>query len=66
MVEFQADQAAGQIIGAAIEVHHHLGPGLMESAYKSCLVYELLDKGLRVEREVAVPVIYKGARLDCG
>jgi len=66
MAEFQADPLVGAVIGAAIEVHHVLGPGLLESAYQSCMVYELLQRGILVEREVAVPVVYKETRLDCG
>ncbi len=54
-----------QIIGAAIEVHQHLGPGLLESAYESCLVHELTERGLTVQRQVTVPVRYKNASLDC-
>jgi GxxExxY protein len=54
------------IIGAAIEVHEALGPGLLESAYEECLMYELQLRGLRVERQVSLPVSYKGIQLDCG
>ncbi len=54
-----------QIIGAAIEVHQHLGPGLLESAYESCLVHELTERGLTVQRQVNVPVRYKNASFDC-
>lgn len=54
------------ILGAALEVHRALGPGLLESAYEACLVWELESKGLRVERQVAVPVVYKGVRLELG
>ena len=46
--------------------HRELGPGLLESAYRVCLAYELQDAGLRVEEEKPVPVIYRGVRLDCG
>ena len=49
------------ILGAALEVHRALGPGLLESAYEACLVWELESKGLRVERQVAVPVVSNGA-----
>jgi GxxExxY protein len=56
----------GQIIGAAIEVHRELGPGLLESAYEECLRREMQLKGLRFERQVALPLSYKGVRLDCG
>ena len=54
------------IIGAAIEVHRELGPGLLESAYMACLVHELTHRGLRCSTEVQVPVVYKGLKLDCG
>ena len=55
-----------QIIGCAIEVHRHLGPGLLESIYEECLCYELSQVGLRFERQVHLPVRYKGVNLDCG
>jgi len=55
-----------QIIGAAIEVHRHLGPGLLESAYETCLAYELEQRGLTAERQKALPLIYKEIRLDQG
>ena len=54
------------IIGAAIEVHRILGPGLLESAYEECLYYELRKLDLRVVRQKAVPVIYKEIHLDFG
>lgn len=54
------------IIGAAIQVHRTLGPGLLESAYESCLAYELRERGLVVEQQKAVPLVYKEVRLDCG
>ncbi|MBU2649742.1 MAG: GxxExxY protein [Bacteroidetes bacterium] len=54
------------IIGCALEVHKALGPGLLESAYEECLSYELINAGLRIERQRAVPVIYKEIMLDCG
>ncbi len=54
-----------RIIGAAIEVHRHLGPGLLESAYQECLCHELQLNGLRFQRQVALPVKYKSLRLDC-
>ena len=55
-----------QVIGAAIEVHHLLGPGLLESAYASCLAFELFDRGIAFDREVTVPVVYKNRRIDQG
>lgn len=54
------------IIGAAIRVHQALGPGLLESAYRACLAFELSQTGLHVEQEKAIPVIYGQVRLDCG
>src|SRR5437660_1020484 len=54
-----------KIIGAAIEVHKALGPGLLESAYEACLCHELHLGGLAFERQVELPVTYKGVRLDC-
>ena len=55
-----------QIIGAAIKIHRRLGPGLLESAYESCLAYELEKAGLQVQRQKAVPLIYEAVKLDCG
>jgi GxxExxY protein len=55
-----------RVIGAAIRVHRELGPGLLESAYQACLVHEMNDGGLHVARQVPLPVIYKGTKLDCG
>lgn len=55
-----------KIIGAAIEVHRHTGPGLLESTYEECLCYELSHLGLSFKRQVALPVNYKGIKLDCG
>lgn len=55
-----------QIIGAAIEVHKTLGPGLLESAYQNCLFYELTQRGLHVEKEKALPIVYKEIQLDHG
>ena len=54
-----------KIIAAAIEVHRHLGPGLMESAYEMCLCYELSRANLRFDRQVHLPVSYKDIKLDC-
>ncbi len=54
------------IIGAAIEVHKNLGPGLLESAYRECLRYELLQRGHVALQEVGLPLIYKSLKLDCG
>jgi len=54
------------IIGAAIEVHRALGPGLLESAYEACLAYELAERGVKVERQKELPLRYREVDLDCG
>lgn len=54
------------IIGAAIEVHKRLGPGLLESAYRTCVAYELRKRGFEVQEEKPVPVIYDDVKLECG
>jgi len=55
-----------RIIGAAIEVHRRLGPGLLESAYEACLAHEIEKCGLKVERQKPVPVVYDNVKLGCG
>ena len=55
-----------EIIGAAIEVHKLLGPGLLEYTYEECLCHELARRGIAFERQKPVPVVYKGVKLDCG
>lgn len=60
------NELSNQIIGCAIEVHKHLGPGLLESAYRTCLAHELQSKGLSIEQEKALPVVYKDLKLDHG
>src|SRR5690348_8394899 len=60
------EELTEKIIGAAIEVHRCLGPGLMESAYEECLCHELNLRGLAFKRQLSIPVIYKGVKLDCG
>jgi GxxExxY protein len=60
------EDLTGQIIGAAIEVHKAIGPGLLESVYEECLSHELKLRGLRFERQLVVPVVYKGVKLDYG
>ena len=54
------------IIGAAIEVHQRLGPGLLETAYRKCLAYELRKRGLEVVEEQPIPVVYDEVHLECG
>jgi len=63
-VEF--DELSNKVIGCALEVHKALGPGLMESVYEKCLSYELAKAGLKYETQKAMPVIYKGIKIDCG
>lgn len=53
------------IIGAAIDVHKTLGPGLLESAYEACLCHELIQRGLKFERQKALPLVYGDVKLDC-
>jgi GxxExxY protein len=59
------DPASSKVIGLAIEVHRHLGPGLLEPAYEDCLAFELREHAIAFRRQVALPVIYKGMQLDC-
>lgn len=61
----QLDLITRRIIGAAIEVHKGLGPGLLESAYETCLAYELRQLGFKVEQQLPLPVVYD-VKLDCG
>ncbi len=60
------NQLSNTIIGCAIEVHRNLGPRLLESAYQECLFFELKNKGLKVEKEKSLPIIYKELKLDQG
>jgi GxxExxY protein len=64
--EERKDPRTAPIIGAAIEVHRTLGPGLLESAYEECLCHELHLRGLAFQHQVDLPVPYKGLKLDCG
>lgn len=65
-LQMDINSLSSKIIGAAIEVHKTLGPGLLESAYEECMSYELALRGSSFERQKALPVIYKGKKLDCG
>ncbi len=65
-VKEQKDPITAPIIGAAIEVHRALGPGLLESAYEECLCHELHLRGRSFRRQVDLPVSFKGLKLDCG
>ena len=55
-----------QIIGASLDVHRELGPGLLESAYEGCLAHEMSLRGIRFEQQKIIPVVYKGVEIDCG
>jgi GxxExxY protein len=61
----QKDPLTEKIIGFAIDVHRALGPGLLESAYEECLCYDLNQAALKIQRQVPLPVVYKGVKLDC-
>jgi len=62
----ERDQITHEIIDSAYKVHTKLGPGLLESAYRTCLAYELRKKGLKVEEEKPLPIIYEEIKLECG
>ena len=64
--EGEKDPLTREIIGAAIEVHKALGPGLLESAYEACLAAELEDRGLRFQAQVPLPVLFKGRSIEAG
>ena len=60
------NELSNKIIGLAIDVHKHLGPDLLESAYKECLYYKICNAGIYVEEERPIPLIFEGIKLDCG
>jgi len=62
----EINQLTERVIGACVEIHKALGPGLLESAYEECLCHELRLAGLGFERQRPLPVAYKGVQLDCG
>ncbi|MDR9502298.1 MAG: GxxExxY protein [Desulfurivibrionaceae bacterium] len=64
--EGELNDLSGRILGAAVEVHKILGPGLLESAYEEALCHELTLRGVSYERQKSVPVAYKGVNLSCG
>lgn len=66
LVVKESDPLTNTIIGAAIEVHQALGPGLLESAYETCLMYELRLRQLKIEHQKPLPIFYKDVSLDCG
>jgi GxxExxY protein len=57
---------SGEIVDSSMHVHSELGPGLLESAYRACVAYELRSRGLAVETEVALPIMYRGVRIGIG
>ena len=64
--EIEVDPLTGKIIGACIDIHRALGPGLLESTYEACLIYELRLKQLKVDSQKSLPLFYKDVMLDCG
>lgn len=66
MKEAEINKLTSEIIGSAIEVHRILGPGLLESAYEECLCRELALRNISFERQLQLPIEYKGVKLDCG
>ena len=62
----ELNQISGKIIEYGIKVHRALGPGMLESAYEACLFYELQKNGLKVEKQVLLPIIYDGVKIDAG
>jgi GxxExxY protein len=63
--EERLNKITESIIGAAIEVHRALGPGLLESAYEACLSFELVERGFKIEQQKPLLVVYKSVKLDC-
>jgi len=66
VIDINVNEITRRVIGAAIEVHRILGPGLLESAYEECLCHELQSKKIAYERQKPLPVEYKGVKLNCG
>jgi GxxExxY protein len=66
VISKKQEDIAKKVLDCAFEVHSHLGPGLLESAYQTCLLYELQQLGLFVEVEKPMPIIYKGQTIECG
>ncbi len=66
MVDEEVNRISGQVVDAALKIHSTLGPGLLESAYETCLEYEMSQRGFGVRRQVALPVIYEGIKLEAG
>jgi GxxExxY protein len=66
MVTEEQENIAKKVLDAAFEVHSQLGPGLLESTYQTCLLFELKESGVFVECEKPLPILYKGTKIDCG
>lgn len=66
VLKMKTNEITGEIIDAAIKVHRHLGPGLLESAYEAVLAYELRKRGLKVETQLTLPIVYEDVTLDVG
>jgi GxxExxY protein len=64
--QLEINQVSGQIVDAAMKVHSALGPGLLESAYEACLLFELHKRGLRVVSQVQLPIVYESVKIDAG
>lgn len=60
------EELTQKVIGLSIKVHRALGPGLLENVYKECLFHTLVNEGISVRKEIPIPVIYQGVKLDCG
>lgn len=65
-IDPELDLIAKQIVDSAYKVHKNLGPGLLENAYELCLIHELNQRGLKVQRQIAVPLIYEGVEIPVG
>ena len=65
-IDPETDKIAASIVDAAYQVHINIGPGLLESSYEACLIQELQERGLKVSQQVAIPLVYKGVRLNVG
>ena len=66
MIEYLYSDLTREIISVAMEVHSHLGPGMLESAYEECLSFELEARGIKINRQAPIPVVYKNIKLECG
>lgn len=62
----EIDKVAAEVVDAAFKVHKVLGPGLLESVYEECLAYELEKRGIKIERQLSLPIVYEEMRLDAG